>query len=257
MNRNRIRTATLIAALAISATACGNNDLPRTNAPVKTAGPNTTATGAPVTPTAVPSPGDTEAASDPFYGIELTPFTGAAADQFGADRVMEAYKHFVRFESTLGWNGTLASKRAEQVRDIDFSFVEKYMTPAGYAAWQQNVTTRATNEDSQRNLLALVAYGLSNDEFVAKTDPLVTNQVIDGPAVTDVDTIGTQKRLVMTFTLKAEVRGKFNGKDIRSPLTRRITFWAVPGGQPDVPWLIDAWEGTLTTSDTLIPDEPK
>jgi len=244
------RKATCIAiaaALALTVAACGGGDTkPVAVATKGTASVSPTAT---VKPTPAPTRGDSvQPTADNPLGIDWVkqskqPFTGAAADKFGAANVMAAYRHAVTFSLQEGYSNLMA--KGYDARPVEFSFVKPYLTTALQQQWDKDVKAGlAKDEDAVGNVFAVTTWHAAEGQDVYKFrdgQVLFTLGRTFSPATTSVQTIGAKDYLVIRFTVSRNIRFMKDGKAVLLPLEKDITYRMTPNGLKEIPWLIDAW----------------
>jgi hypothetical protein len=236
----------IAAALTLSVAACGGNDtkpgaLPTKGiasaSPTATIKPTPSATRNSVTPTA-----------DNPLGIDWVkqskqPFTGAAADKFGAANVMAAYRHAVTFSLREGYSNLMA--KGYDARPVEFSFIKPYLTTALQNQWDKDVKAAlAKDEDAVGNVYAVTTWNTAEGQDVykfRKGQVLFTLGRTFSPATASVQTIGAKDYLDIQFTVSRNIRFMKAGKAVLLPLEKDITYRMTPNGLKDMPWLIDAW----------------
>lgn len=216
MERSILATVALLLAL----TACGGGTVEQ----VETPDPSPTAS----------SP----AVDEPLPCVPGTePFTGEAADRFGADQVMAAYCMLadLAFEQE---RTSLALAVPEQ-KPRDLRSVEAMLTPAARTRWKVLVAHRAGSPESAVDGLTLHDVRRVPRGYQRADDrPYVYGTRI-GPATAAV----TRAMLELSFDLETglvlEEQGDDDGRHSLLPVTRRGTYWLVPDGDG---WLIADWD---------------
>lgn len=263
MNITRRRGSAAIAAAALMLTlaGCGSDSPKRTNEPIAgpsgksaatttaplpdpTAAPLPTATAPPEVPNTDNQTGsqDRQKTLDKVFG-EQAPFTGPAADKFGADNVMTAYKYLVTFTLDYGFTETLMRPK-DKYQPIEFSFIKPFMAAKAQADWDASVNAALAGDAAQiTNVNVMTLWNVNVPGYtLTKTRP-VRNQKWS-PANTLVD----GNRLVVRFKVSADIVFDKGGKEYVSTVTKDMTFWVIPNGDPEVPWLIDGWQGSYNSS---------
>lgn len=235
------------AALAGLLTGCsGSNAAPPSPAPTTTsavpsASPGTAPVNSPA-PVVVPTP-------DPSGSF--TPFTGPAADEFGADNVMAAYKFATSFMLKSTFDGTLIT--LAQPRQVDFTAVEAGLTPAARALFREltakleSTTVNLTPEENAA-LVSLASYGAAT-AFPGYTmrSPSYRNAGFGAARAEVFKAAGRPDSLVLRFP----VTGTFlladaAGKPVIVDYKKDMVLTLVQTGDPAQPWLVDGWRGTRT-----------
>lgn len=242
-----VRTALIVVALLLGSAACGsdgNGPSERSLAAQRSDEPDASA-APPVAPEVDPTDYCASQGSEPF--------TGQAADHWGADNVMQAYCDMVNFTLVeSSWVESLMRKPADgRVREaIEFSFVKQWMTPGMQAAWDADVQQAlAGDEEALSKVQAMTFHNLTGEGIELPDRPdLVTNQSFS-PAETWTDNLGPDgaDRLAIKFTVSADVRLVQGGKSVVLPMEKTVTYFLVPADQDEPPWLIDGFSGTFRT----------
>lgn len=242
MNHNRRRggAALVVAALVVTLSGCGG-DTPRTTnepiigapgQPVPSAAPSNEVTGA----------ADRAAILEQVFGAQA-PFTGPAADKFGADNVMTAYKYLVTFSLDNGFTETLMTPKAK-FRPVDFDFIKPYLGKKAQDDWDASVTAAlAGDEKAKTNINVMTLWNVDIPGYTLKADDAVRDQKWS-PENTTVD----GNRLIMRMNVSADVILVKDGKDHASTVTRDLTYALVPPGVPGIPWQIDGWTGSYSST---------
>lgn len=254
----RFGAITVAAVLAVGLTACSNNDggtpnASGTAAASKTATPSATATGS-ATGTATPEP---STIVDPKTGEvdwcktakDLKPFTGQAAETFGADNVMKAYC----FAGNFAINNGFTSLMEEGKHEVgEFAFLKEYLTPAVYSGLLDSA--RKGDEAAATDINGLTGFQLESKEYQFDEDlPYVTKAKV-GIANTTVDTTSGTPRLAMRFHVTGDLmyRRTADNKVVAFPYDKDTTFWMVPNGDAGKPWLIDAYSGKVSGGEVRV-----
>jgi hypothetical protein len=255
----RLGAMAAVAAVALTLTACGGKDVPSADHPttnVKASQAPAGASGGSASP-AIPSNAPTV---DPgHYCDGQAPFTGEAADHWGADNVKQAYCFMVAYTlDESSWVTNLMQKPADGSarKPVEFSFVKQYMTSRMQTSWDDLVNKDLAGDEDSFNLVqAMTFYNLTGDGIAFPDRPdLVVNKSFS-PAETWVDNLGPDgsDRLAMKFTVSGSVRLLQNNKPVLLPMEKTVTYFLVPTGQTDLPWVMDGFQGTYKTS-ALQPD---
>jgi hypothetical protein len=257
--RNRLGAAIAAAAL-LALTACsgsGGSDGPK-------AGSTPTASVSPATDgtvpdaTAIPSEGTPEIAADLETGKidyckdRKTPFTGPAADKWGAKKVMAAYCDMVTLTMDNEFRPSMVREHDSFVAK-DFSVPRDWMTEDARKSWDANVAkiVKGNVKDYSNPVLSVMLYNVTFDRRLGydfypeqKEDRVMVDQKLSAGDAW-IDTSQARPRLGLEFT----VSGNWlltNGKgSYLWPMDRKHTFWLTENGRhPTKPWLIDGWTGT-------------
>lgn len=254
----RLGVATLATALLLGLAACGSDDdvpsagHPKTDIDLTQADPS----GASV-PSNVPEAG-AKADGSVDWCVGQDPFTGPAADQFGADNVMTAYCEMVEFTMTNAWVPTLM--REDDPQAVEFSFMNDYMTANMQDSWAAVVQKALAGDDTaDQQVQGLTVYGLVGEGVsFPEDDSLVRNQAAGSAALTlDKEGPNGDYRLGMTFTASADFRILKNGEPMLVPFTKDITYYLVPNGDATRPWLIDGSQAVYRVGEMRADDTPQ
>ena len=243
----------LVLVLALALTGCGSKD--KTATPVPGHTPTASAPGSlPVgdpKPVVVPVP-------DPSGSF--APFTGEAADQFGADNVMTAYKFATKFMLQSTFDGTLIT--LTQPRQVDFSTVEQGLTPGAKTSFRaltallESKTENLTPQQAS-DLVALTTWGVNTFPGYTLRNPGYRN-VGFGAAHAEVAKLpGRQDELILRFPvtgtfLLTDSAGKLAVVDYKKDMDLSLA----ESGDPAHPWLIDGWRGTRTSDGPKVDPKP-
>lgn len=260
-----VATAALLGAL----TACSgsNGTDPASNAatsdtnPAATTGNETTDPSDPNTTPADPSPSLPTLTADPETGKfdyckGQKPFTGGAADEFGAEAVADAYCTMVGLEMEQSFLEDHLRNGGDVLTPIDFSIWERYMTAETAENFQKTVTEALSSDDvtdeAKQNLWSLIFFDAAGpgSGFLFTDEPASLDRSFS-PAKTEVDEVDGRKRLLLTFDVFANLNVVKEGtKDpYLIPIARRITFALIKNPVPtsdENDWLIDSWSGNFT-----------
>ena len=259
---HKAATMVIAATLTLSVAACSGSSGPpppsaKTTTSIVSKSPNQTATAAPT------SAGETlHPTADNPLGINWSkqaPFTGAVADQFGADNIMNAYQEAVTFSLVQGYTNLMAE--GYEAKPIEFSFVGPYLTTSAQHLWATQVLAALSNPKDVKafaNVFSLTTWNAVNGQDTYKfrnRQVLYTLGMDFSPAKTSLETVGANKYLVLQFTVSRNLRVMNGSKALLLPMKKDITYWMIPNGLKDRPWLITKWTITwapgTTTPDPL------
>lgn len=253
MFTRRLGAAVLAAVTLISLTACGNSDKkPDAKTKPTATAPASTSPSETPTPDASPTPGTPKITQDPngktnYCQGNQKPFTGEAADKFGAEKVMAGYCEMVKLTMEQSFVPNMLRQESD-FRAVEFTIPGQYMTAAARKDWDAQVNKVVTGTGDQSEVWSMMFVGLNYGEGDAyryypdsSAMPTVLNQSFT-PATTSVDTKGSQPRLVLSFSVSADLV-MTDGKDpYLIHATKKMTYWLVDNGTaPDKPWLIDGY----------------
>jgi hypothetical protein len=251
-------TATAAATPTVASTTTVSSTAAKSTAKVAASSPAKAA--ATPRPAVTRIPGSKRSGSDLDFSKQA-PFTGQAANVFGAKRVMAAYKETVDFTFDHGFTN-LMGKAPRNTYPGDFGDVQPYMTPATYKWWDAAVKKAIKGDrKSKSSVQALMSWNLSSADFkIPNNDPMWINAYggVFSPATTSVSKLpdGT-KSLNIRFSVTQSVRGIVKGKTVAYPATRDITYGLVPNPNKkavkSIPWLISGWTATVKFG-KVIPD---
>ena len=242
--RTTAPTVALLVVLALTGCSAADSSAStsRTTAPTATAStptPPPTSSSSTRAPAVVPT-------ADPSGS--LAPFTGEAADHFGADNVMAAYKFSTKFMLQSTFDGTLIS--LTQPRQVDFSTVEQGLTPGAKTSFRaltallESKTENLTPQQAS-DLVALTTWGVNTFPGYTLRNPGYRN-IGFGAARAEVSKApGRQDELVLRFP----VTGTFlltdsAGKPAVVDYKKDVDLSLAESRNPAQPWLIDGWRGT-------------
>ena len=217
-------------------------------------GPAQPGSGAAPTSSPTPSQASQAAASeDPLPCVPgVDPFTGPAAEEFGADRVMAAYCDLV--ELSLGPGLTSLVVPAQGRTAADYDVVRTHLTPTARRRWRALVREYlATGDpDAWARINALTVHDVRDvprGYEIPVTGPYFFGSAA-GPATAQVERAGGgEPRLVLALTVETgivlEETGAAGGRHSLLPLTRELRYELVPGDGDR--WWVDAWGATWRT----------
>jgi hypothetical protein len=223
------RTSIAVALLVAACSACSSSSSSSSSGPPS---------GPPGAVTELPSPPAIEEPLPCVPGAE--PFTGPAAQEYGADRVMAAYcllAGLVEEQRTT----SLALPIPEQ-RTRDLSRLASVLTPAVRREWDRLVRARAGGDPvatARVNGLTLHDVAEVPRGYRRADDlPHVFGTRV-GPAVAGLTRDGALRLSFATGTnLVLEKRGDDSGRHSLLPVTREASYVLVPDGEG---WLVDDW----------------
>lgn len=260
---SRLCAVALATAVGLTLSSCSKDDTTAT--PPATTASETTATAEPTESAPVPvvTPSTDPETNEVEYCDRDTEdaFTGPAADEFGAENVLDAYCEMVAFSFQQGFTTLMRPVEGRTV--LDYSFVKPFLTDAGAQKWDELVAQYLAGDEAQRDaIFSLTAHdigGLSDGYVIPESGP----QIVGGSfsaADTKVDTRESTPRLEMTFDLYTNIVVTKPGLDESDlyviPFAKRVRYTLVPTGKDDVPWAIDAWSSTYTSEPTEKYDLP-
>jgi hypothetical protein len=262
ITRTRLGSLLAASALLVSLSACS------TDSKAETPGGETTSAAAPDTTDTTEAPGDKATPTPtPLPEIEADtntgrlqycknqkPFTGEAADRFGAEEVADAYCTFVTLTMEQSFIESYLRADSDEMTPQDFSVWRDYMTKDALDGWDANVAEAiAGDADAARNINTLVMFNVVNGSgysFV-ESGPLVSNQKFS-PASTRIDQVDGEDRLLLTFDVAADFNLTKDSADetpLLLNLSREITFALIQNPaatSPENDWLIDGFSGEFT-----------
>lgn len=248
----RLGAAAITAALVLGLTSCGGDD---TSAASGETEPSVAAGSTEASPTATPSATesvdpadlpsfDPETGAINFCTDETKPFTGAAADRFGAEEVLDAYCFMVDFSLTRSLSPLMKPREAGFERR-DFAVIDEFMTGFARADWRRWTSDLDTYGEAVYQLMPFNVF-ISDDKrdyrVVDDGQPLTVGATAT-PAKTEILTIDGADRLVLRFGLDTKLVTKgSDGEFYHVPITRDLNYTLLPTGDPERPWLIDGWD---------------
>ena len=198
-------------------------------------------------PTAPPGETSTVLREEPLPCVPgHGPFTGPAADEFGAEKVMAAYCTLAE----LAWEqeDTSLALPIPQQRASDVRGLSEVLTPAARRGWELLVQARrAGDREASRRVNGLTLHDvteLPQGYADSPTGPDVFGTEV-GPATAKLARGGAA--LSLTFTLDTalvlEEKGSRTGRHSLLPVSRRATYVLVPDGDS---WLVDEWRARFS-----------
>lgn len=247
--RSLVAATAVVALLALSG--CSGD---KSDATVPSPKPSATATNSPVEdptesatakPSSVPTP---TISADPETGKfdwcnpeEQEPFTGEAADKFGAEKVMDAYCSMVEMQMEQSFVDSLLRKD-KGFSERDFAAVRNHLAQNARDVWDKNVAAivagRATDQQAA-NVRGLVNYNFTGDSGYTLDVPAVFNQRFT-PAQAWIAASEGRPKLALRFTVGADVAlvRDSDEKEMAFAYDKTITYWLVENVKGDA-WYID------------------
>jgi len=190
-------------------------------------------------PIAVPTVGTS---ADP-HSTEI-PFTGRAADRFGAANVAAAYHVALRAADAGFGNPSLLLNAKPRV--VDFSYLDQYYTPIVLQHLhpvEQKIQAGTSTIDDLKIVAGVAAASFpSTTPGLTGRAPYVRNFVYGG-AKTDVAVNASgQPILLMSFEFSVQYLGTINGKPVFYQLKHPETLGMVQTGDKTMPWRIDSYK---------------
>lgn len=227
----RIRWAAAVGSLVLAATGCAASE---------------------EGPAADPTPSATETpTSEPLPCVPgAEPFTGPAAETFGAEAVMDAYCMLAGLAEEQGSTSLALLVPEQKARDVDA--LREVLTPAASRQWRTWTSRRATSVRSPIDGLTLHDVRRPPAGYQRADDgPWVYGTRV-GPGMADVAQDG--EALSLTFQLDTglvlEEKGDDDGRHLLLPVTRRATYVLVPAD--DGGWLVDEWDADFEHGDVRL-----
>lgn len=198
-----------------------------------------------------------------FCDQQTTPFTGSAPEEFGQEKVKQAYCDMVALQYQYGFVHSLWSRPFDgEFRAIEFSQIRPHLTTDAREVWDEKVE-KFVNEGDEKSaadmygLMGFGAQGARGFTFAEATEePLYYNLKIS-PARTGVDREESEPRLLLTFTVTLDLNMIKNGERVFLPFEKEITYYLLDNGDhPDIPWLIDTWKHITDVGEVRPYDPP-
>ena len=187
--------------------------------------------------TTTPSPA---AALPCVPGVE--PFTGPAADRFGADAVMTAYCGVAELSLETAFTSLLVPGPH---RAKDFALVRSSLSSPARRKWdaavQETLATGGPKAEAVVDALTLHDVRRVPAGYVLADDPPPAFGTAVGPADAAVRGSRLELTLDVGTGLVLERRGDENGSHSLWPWTKRLTVTVVLRGDQ---WLVDDWSAT-------------
>ena len=172
--------------------------------------------------------------------VRQDPFTGKAAEKFGAKDVMAAYCEIGNFALNEGFTDLMETKERKPVA---FSFVDPWLSPDGRTRYDTRVAEALNGDTGSAKAIAYwIGWNLEGDayQFTDKY-PRALRQTIH-PALAWVDGDRLALRVVTTADL---VMTRTKDGAVGTIPVRRTTDYALVRGHDGKPWLIDGWTPTV------------
>lgn len=187
---------------------------------------------------------------------EQAPFTGPAADKFGAKNVMDAYCTMVELQMDYSFLDTLWDKE-EGFTAQEFSPVREYLGEDARADYDAAVAKVVNGTDERTDMFVvggLMWFNLIGGSPYTLDAPANFNQRFS-PAKAWVDTRSGRERLGLRFTVASDVavvRTK-DQKDMAWTAEKEITFWLTPGSNDGLgkSWYIDGYDWDMVPHDPV------
>jgi hypothetical protein len=180
------------------------------------------------------------------------PFSGAAADEYGEERVMAAYCLLAELADEQA-RSSLALPVPEQ-RERDLLALREVLTPRAARAWKRLVRARSAGDAvAGRQVDGLTLHDVrAVPKGYERSDdgPYVFGTTV-GPAEASLARGGAGLRL--TFALETALvlqeRGDVSGSHSLLPVTRRASYVLLPAGDG---WLVDSWEAEFEQGEVRV-----
>jgi hypothetical protein len=191
-------------------------------------------------------PTATSSSSEPVAEVALPcvpgaePFTGPAADELGAERVMAAYCLLAELAAQQERTSLALPVPEQEARDVNR--LRMLLTEQAQRRWPGLLRRRAGASTSEIDGLTLHDVRRVPEGYQRADDgPYVFGTRV-GPATAEL--AGDALRLTFTLDtgLVLEEQGDDTGRHSLLPVTRTGTYVMVPDGDG---WLVDDWEATF------------
>lgn len=187
---------------------------------------------------------------------EQAPFTGPAADKFGAEKVMDAYCTMVELQMDYSFNDTLWHQ-SKGFTEQDFAPMREYLGDAAREDWDAAVANivNGTNEQADDSTVAgLMWFNMVGGSPYKLDTPANFNQRFSA-ARAWVDTRAGRPRLGLRFTVGTDlalVRIEDN-KKMAYAAEKEVTYWLVPGSNDGLgkAWYIDGYQSKDVPSEPV------
>ncbi len=177
------------------------------------------------------------------------PFTGPAAEELGADRVMAAYCSVADF--VLDHAFTSLALPGGGGSTADYAFVREHLSPSGRHRWDAAVRRFLESGDQRAaaviDALTLHAFGSAPAGFEIPTEGPYAYGTEVGPAEAVVRRGGLTIGIEVSTELVLEERGDDSGRHSLLALDRTLAVRLVPAPDDSDRWLVDRWRGTTAT----------
>lgn len=176
----------------------------------------------------------------------VQPFTGEAADELGADRVMAAYCGIVEFLRDDAFTSLVVPGPERSTRD--YAFVREHLSAPARRRWDEAVRQYLESADPQafRTVNGLTLHDVPDvpDGYLVPPNGPYSYGTQTGPAEAALGRDGSLTlRLEVTTGIVLEEEGDDSGRHSLLPVTRRVAYDLVPASRGD-DWLIDDWRAT-------------
>lgn len=240
----------------------GNDPAPGASTTATPGSPSGTETtpGVPEVPTAPPTvPIGPEG---PEYCANQKPsdFTGSAAEHFGAANVRDAFCEMIKFVVTNTYTREIMTPRTDY-RPIEFSFIEKYLTPSLANEWRSNVRRAVRALNKGKEVKKEVGYKITpfmifNVQYLGDGAPGAHLPTVEegpvssghkwGPANLELVEYEGHKQLKLTFTVKSDLHFQNETTLVTIPAEKTTSYYLVENpGNPDIPWLIEGYSDAV------------
>ena len=172
--------------------------------------------------------------------VRQDPFTGKAAEKFGAKDVMAAYCEIGNFALNEGFTDIMETKQTH--RPVEFAFVKPWLTPDAQKSFDAQVAGAIKHQKAPyESLNAWMGLDMEGGGYsFSPKYPRATHQAVK-PALAWVD--GERLALRITTTADLVVVRDSDGTVGTAPISRTIDYALIRNGTEDKPWLIDGWNG--------------
>lgn len=192
------------------------------------------------TPVTTPTPATTPSPTEALPCVPgVAPFTGAAADRFGAEAVMAAYCEVAELSRQTAFTALLVPGPH---RAKDFALVRPWLSSAGRRSWdaavQRTLATREAKAEALVDALTLHDVSRVPPGYALADDPPPAFGTTVGPAKAKVRGSVLELALEVSTGLVLERRGEENGSHSLWPWTKRLVVTMVPQGDR---WLVEEW----------------
>lgn len=235
--------AAMTAVISVGLTACGGSPAPAAGSA------SDAATSVPDTTTMPTTSTGTPAAQDAPTMVGTPQAVQAAVTAFGSDGVQSSFAEMVAFSEEFTYNRAFLTGQVGQ-SESDYQPIEDRMTPTLATKFKTAVHSAAASDAmalQSLETLLFVNYNAAGLTY-SPTGPVVADHSI-GAATVSVDASTGVDRPVVTFTETGKVLALQDGKPVRVPTTRTVTYSLVRAPGTDTHhWLIDAYTGTYKFS---------
>ena len=177
------------------------------------------------------------------------PFSGAAADRFGADGVMAAYCSVAELSLETAFGDLLVPGP----RGVgEFGLVEPWLSERGRREWSHAVRGALDGDASAaRRVDALALHSVEGvpDGFQLADDPPPAFGTAVGPGEAGVRGDRLHLRFDVTTGIVLERAGDHEGQHLLWPWTKRVRFVLSPTADG---WLVDDWSATWSQGEVTL-----